>query len=76
MVADDAKKGIIPIRLVHQAKRSDRWRSSGGSKVTKTRKVATDKGTPEAQCPDSVGCTEVQMGGTRLISWQSSTSGV
>ena len=37
MVADDAKKGIIPIRLVHQAKRSDRRRSSGGSKVIRER---------------------------------------
>ena len=60
MVADDAKKGSIPMRLVSQAKTGeakfiekmkvhevvDRKQASG-SKVIRTKWVVTNKGTPK-----------------------------
>ena len=60
MVADDVKKGIIPIRLVNQAKTKEQKyiekmkvldvvdrKKASGSKVIRTKWVVTNKGTPE-----------------------------
>ena len=71
MVADDAKKGSIPIRLVNQVKIEDQkyieymWvfevfdeMEPSGSKVIMTRWMVTHKRTPEKQkCSGSMGCT-------------------
>ena len=58
MVADDVKKGSIPIRLVNQAKTEEQKyiekmkaldvvdrKEAGGSKVIRTKWVVTNKGT-------------------------------
>ena len=60
MVADDVKKGSIPIRLVNQAKTEEQKyiekmkvldvvdrKEASGSKVIRTKWVVTNKGTPE-----------------------------
>ena len=60
MVADDVKKGSIPIRLVNQAKTEEQKyiekmkvldvvdrKEASGSKVIITKWVVTNKGTPE-----------------------------
>ena len=60
VVADDAKDGSIPIRLVNQAKTEEQKymekmevfkvvdrKEASGSKVIRTRRVVTNKGTPE-----------------------------
>ena len=76
MIADDAKKGSIPIRLVNQDKNEeqkhiekmkvfevvDRKEASGG-KVIRTRWVFTTGNARETTRSGSMGCTGVLMNG-------------
>ena len=77
MVADDAKKGSIPVRLVNQAKTEEQKciekmkvtevvdrKEASGSKVIRTTWVVTNKGNArETKRSRSMGCTGVQMDG-------------
>ena len=80
MVADDVKKGSIPIRLVNQAKTGEQKyiekmkvldvvdrKEASGSKVIRTIWVVTNKGnTRETKCPGSMGLHRSANGWTGL----------
>ena len=72
-MADDVKKGSIPIRLVNQAKTEEQKyiekmkvldvvdrKEASGSNVIRTKWVVTNK---ETKCPGSMGSTGVQTDG-------------
>ena len=77
MVADDAKKGSIPVPLVNKVKTDEQKyiekmkvldvvdrKEASGTKVIRTRWVVTNEGTPEkTKRLGSMGCTRVRMGG-------------
>ena len=76
MVADDVKKGRIPIRLVNQVNTEEQKyiekmkvfevadrKDAGGSKVIRTRWVVTNKGTPEKPNVRARWVAGVQMDG-------------